>query len=213
MLTDVYKFIKLVMKVKLFFLGISIVAYSMVALSSCEKKPVTETEFTKADSLTETYLTLQDTLLEIWNTMIYDDNRKIEAMNLLLHEMSDGNPEIRNELDPLKERLENLKPMRYDQHSMQDPEVVTEYDFASNSLITELISLAESQKEFAHNTTLQKLVDSIRASDQRVNNYREEYDQVASRFNRFVERNKAFLQDIEDDSTLARRPLFQMAAE
>ena len=102
--------------------------------------------------------------------------------------------------------------MRYDQASMSDSEVVSEYDFASNSLVTELIALAESQPEFAYNPTLQKLVDSIRAADQRVSNYRQEYDEIALRFNRFVERNRNSLEDLEEDSTLLK-PLFQMAAE
>jgi hypothetical protein len=96
---------------------------------------------------------------------------------------------------------------------MSNTEIVTEYDFASNSLITELISLAESQKEFAYNTTIQKLADSIRAADQRVNNYRAEYDLVTSRFNEFIERNKGMLKEIDEDSFLEKKPLFQMAAE
>ena len=109
-------------------------------------------------------------------------------------------------------RLDRLAGMRYDQSSMSDPERVSEYDFASNALITELLSMAESRKEYLHNPTLQKLVDSIRAADQRVMTYRESYDQVASRFNRFIERNEHFLQQV-DSEKFEKKPLFQMAAE
>jgi septal ring factor EnvC (AmiA/AmiB activator) len=183
------------------------------ALVGCENKNTAHTEFTKADSLTETYLALQDTMLQVWNTMIHDDNRKIKAMHHLLHELNVSRPEKREELEDYKERLDDLLEMRYDQQSMSDVELVSEYDFASNSLVSELIAVTESQKEFAYNTTLQNLVDSIRAADQRVNNYRQEYDDIALRFNRFVERNRNTLEEIEKDSTILKKPLFQMAAE
>jgi septal ring factor EnvC (AmiA/AmiB activator) len=190
-----------------------VIIFCLIALAGCEKKPLVQSDFTKADSLTETYLALQDSMLQAWNTMIADDNRKIKAMKHLLVELNESSPEKRDELTTYEERLNDLLSMRYDQHSMSNTETVSEYDFASNSLVTELVSMAEAQKEFAYNTDLQKLVDSIRAADQRVANYREEYDAIAMRFNRFIERNKEMLQEIEDDSFLEKKPLFQMAAE
>ena len=186
---------------------------SCFAMWSCDKKPASHTGFTRADSLTETYLALQDTMLQAWNTMIHDDNRKIKAMKSLLHELSVSNPEKKDELKAYEERLEGLTSIRYDQNTMSDAEIVSEYDFASNSLVSELIALAESQKEFAYNKTLQKLADTIRAADQRVSTYREEYDFITSRFNMFIEGNRDLLQDIHEDSFLKKKPLFQMAAE
>jgi septal ring factor EnvC (AmiA/AmiB activator) len=184
------------------------------ALAGCENKGTRAQDgFTKADSVTETYLALQDTMLQAWNSMIHDDNRKIKSMQHLLHELIVSNPEKQEELKAFQERLDDLASMRYNQQSMSDTEIVSEYDFVSNSLVSELLSLAESQKEFAYNTTLQKLTDSIRAADQRVMNYREEYDVVASRFNAFIERNRNFLKEIDEDSFLEKRPLFEMAAE
>ena len=189
------------------------VVIGLFAVPGCEKKTTTHTDFTRADSLTETYLALQDTMLRVWNTMIHDDNRKIKAMHNLLHELRVSHPEKRDDLRAYEERLNELVPKRYDQQSISDSEIISEYDFASNALVTELISLAESQREFVYNTTLQKLVDSIRAADQRVNNYREEYDLIARHFNRFIERNRGTLEEIEEDSKLQKKPLFQMAAE
>ena len=186
---------------------------SLALMTGCEPKEKTAVhDFTKADSLTETYLALQDTMLQVWNSMIHDDNRKIKAMHHLLHELGVVSTANREEREHLQERLDRLADMRYDQRSMSDPELVNEYDFASNALITELIALAESQKEFLYNETLQQLVDSIRAADQRVISYREDYDRIASRFNRFIERNENLLQQI-DSEEFRKKPLFQMAAE
>lgn len=169
--------------------------------------------FTKADSVTESYLALQDTMLQAWNTMMYDDNRKIRAMDHLLDELWRINPEIRDDVRSLRERLDHLLEMRYDQISITNPSLVSEYDFASNSLVTEIISLAEAQKEFAYNEALQKLSDSIRASDQRVITYRQEYDRMASRFNAFIEQYKEVLEEIDSQTFVQKKPLFEMAAE
>lgn len=200
------------MKSRVCFWGIALFCGTLL-LSGCDKRQAQHVEFTKADSLTDTYLALQDTMLQVWNTMIFDDNRKIRAMYHLVHELTVSNPGNRDELGHYEERLDALVSMRYDQQSISDPEIVTQYDFASNSLVSELIALAEAQKEFAYNTTLQKLVDSIRSADQRVLTYRDEYDKIATKFNRFVEQNHALLEDIDSDSLVVKKPLFEMAVD
>jgi septal ring factor EnvC (AmiA/AmiB activator) len=188
--------------------------FCIMACFSCKQKPKAElTLFTKADSLTDTYLALQDSMLQTWNIMINDDNRKIEAMHNLLHELMVGSPVDQEILKSYEERIENLKTNRYTQKTMAEAQLVEEYDFASNALVTELISLAESQAQFPYNSTLQKLVDEIRLADQRVTNYREAYDLIAIRYNHFVEQNKQFMKEVDTDSFMEKKPLFQMVAE
>lgn len=197
------------MTVKHYFSGCCWAAICLISLAGCEKRPVPHTDFTKADSLTEIYLSLQDTMLQVWNTMVYDDNRKLKAMEQLLQELRAANPDQRDPLMHLETRLHDLASMRYDQSSLSRSEIVSEYDFASNALITEIIALAESQTAFARNITIQKLADEIRAADQRVDIYREAYDRTVRQFNAFIEENHWALELIEDDS-LAKKPLFQM---
>src|SRR5687768_15969896 len=99
------------MSEKMYFLGVSILI-GVLILAGCESKPSETTGFTKVDSLTETYLSLQDTMLQVWNTMIHDDNRKIRAMHDLLREIIISNPEKREELQRFEERLDDLIEMR-----------------------------------------------------------------------------------------------------
>jgi len=182
----------------------------------CGEKPRTQpdtTTFTHADSLTEHYLSLQDSMLRAWNIMIHDDNQKIKSMHNLLHELMVSNPEQRETLATYEERLNQLTRMRYTQKSLANNDVVEEYDFASNSIISELISLAESQTEFAYNTTIQKLVDEIRSADQRVNNYRTDYDSIVIMYNRFIDKNRNELKEIVQSSTLETKPMFQMVSD
>lgn len=199
------------MTARQFFPGI--IALLACAFFACsEEKRPDETHFTKADSLTDTYLELKDTMLESWNSMINDDNQKLKAMGNLLHELMVSNPSKREELQGYQERLDQLVHSRYTQKTMENEHVIEEYDFASNSLVTELIALAESQPQFGYNTTLQKLVETIRTAEQRVENYRAEYDEVAMKYNEFIEHNKEFLHEIEED-TMSKKALFQTVAE
>lgn len=196
---------------KYFQLGI-LFSLSAAFLSCSEQKRQDHPHFTKADSLTDTYLDLKDSMLETWNAMINDDNQKLKAMDHLLHELMVSNPAKKEELQAYQDRLDQLQNSRYTQKTMENTHIIEEYDFASNSLVTELIALAESQPQFAYNSTLQKLVESIRTADQRIENYRTEYDQIASNYNEFIEENKKFLHEMDED-TFAKKPLFQMVAE
>jgi hypothetical protein len=76
-----------------------------------------------------------------------------------------------------------------------------------------MISIAESRPEFTYNTTLQKLVEEITKADQRVSAYREQYDRVVASYNNFVDQNNAYLKEIDHNSPLEKKPLFQMASE
>lgn len=184
-------------------------------MCNCAKKEqvMVRPNFTKADSLMDTYLSLQDSLYKVWTVMINDDNQKISAMHNLLHELKLTNTEEQETIRSFEERLSQLSLLRYNQTSMADTDVVEEYDFASNSMVTELTSLAESRAEFNYNTTLQKLVEEILAADQRVENYREQYDLIAIRFNEFLDKNKSVLSDSGEDKMHEKKPLFQMTSE
>ena len=147
-------------------------------------------------------------MLHTWNVMIKDENEKIENIHILLEEMKDSDHFDKDEVESLHQRWEQLKRIRFTQKSMSNPHVVEEYDFASNSLITEVISLAESDPSFPQNTKLQQLTDLIKSADQRVSIYREDYDKVVDHFNQFLNEVKPFLQDIDEKSDGLKKALF-----
>jgi uncharacterized protein YydD (DUF2326 family) len=195
------------------FPGLFLLSALLIMAACGERQQSPQTQFTKADSLTETYLSIQDSLVEAWNMIITDDNHKIEAMHNLVHELMVGRSTDIELLKSYETRLNSVTNARYTLKTMANPDVIEEYDFASNALVTELISLAESQRQFAYNTTLQKLVDNIRIADQRVIELRNIYDQIAQRYNKFVEQNHDFLNEMHSDTFYDKRPLFQMASE
>jgi hypothetical protein len=181
---------------------------------SCGEKRAdfSDASFTKADSLTDRYLAFQDSMLLSWNVMINDDNQKIRAMHNLLHELLVISTDERDQITKYEEQLEQLIRLRYTQKSMGNADVVEEYDFASTTLVRELISLAETTPEYPKNSTLQKLVDDIRLADERVINYREDYDMIVIDYNQFLDENKPYLEEANRNDTLEKKYLFQMVS-
>lgn len=187
----------------LFFLGLSV---------SCTKsKKQDQTSFTKTDSLTETYLNLEDSLLHAWNVMAWDERDKIKAMQEILHLMQEQKGFEMVRLKGLGQRLEQLDRIRFTQKSLANSYVIEEYDFASNSLVSEILSLAESNDELIKHEKAQKLIDKIKLADQRVYDYREAYDRIANRYNQFIERNEKYLNNLDHQGE--KKALFQMASE
>lgn len=181
-----------------------------VLFMQCGDKPQAQEEmgYTHADSITEVYLMLQDSLHDTWNMMLRDDNEKIKAMKGLVHEMEIGTHFTPEKLAVLEERIDQLLNIRYTPKTMRNVDVVEEYDFASNSLVTELISMAESLSSFSYNTTIQKMVEQIRSSDLRVNNYRADYDSVAMAYNRLIEEHTTSIKEIANTDTVMKKALF-----
>jgi hypothetical protein len=187
--------------------------FALVLINCGEKKEsVQQTAFTKSDSLTETYLALQDTMLLMWNRMVDDDNQKIKAMHGLVHELMVSGKSDTEALISVEQRLEQLPSLRFTQETLANTDRVEEYDFAIASLISEVISIAESRTEFPDDTDLQKLANSIKMADDRVNIYREEYDSVVNRYNHFVESNQADLQKIDPHNAIQKRAVFDMTS-
>jgi hypothetical protein len=115
-----------------------------------------------------------------------------------------------DELLALEQRLEQLAHLRYSQKTMANADVVEEYDFASTSLISEMISIAQSRTEFASNPRLLKLVEEITIADQRVNTYRNEYDRITASYNQFIQDNKPYIKQIDPKCSGEKKPIFQM---
>lgn len=170
-----------------------------ILLTGCGQKESTREEhgFTKIDSLTESYLAYNDSILQAWNLMINDDNQKIKSMRKLVNILSESNEFNHEELQVLSERINHLLENRYTPESLRE-ELIEEYDFASNALITELTTLAEGYSKFDQDDKLQKIVAEITAADQRVEKYRNEYDQLVERYNQFLVINHPTIEDAEN---------------
>lgn len=200
---------------RVIYLNAFVLCCATAAILGCGERKDTarETSFTRIDSLTETYLALQDSMLLMWNRMVDDDNQKIKAMHSLVHELMVSGKTDTEALISIEQRLEQLHTLRYTPETLANTDVVEEYDFAIASLISEVISIAESRTDFTSNSTLQKLSNAIKMMDDRVTIYREEYDSVTLLYNKFIETNQKELKQIDPHDSLHQKPVFAMRDE
>jgi hypothetical protein len=182
------------------------------ALLSCGRSATSneKTTFTHIDSLTDTYLSLQDTLLHSWNVLIIDEQEKMNSVNAALDHLKKLTLPDPSQLASLGTRFEQLKQIHLTQKTLSNQYVIEEYDFATNSLISEILSITESNPAFLQNKDLLSLIDKIKVADQRTSNYRIDYDSIAYQLNAFIEKNKSLLKDI-DNGSLEKRPMFSVA--
>ncbi len=192
-----------------------LVSVALVACTGYQEKKIAlaETYFTKEDSLTDRYLVLQDSMLQTWNLMMNDDNQKIKSMHFLLHELAIAKQISAEQIETLKHRMAQLVRIRYTQKTMANVDVVEEYDFATNSLVAELVALATAVPNFEQNPTLQGLAEEISMADQRVYIYRADYDVIADRYNEFLHQHKTLIKSIDESCSLEKKPLFDMLVE
>jgi hypothetical protein len=201
------------MKVSVKIYSFLAIIVGAVSLISCGRSTTSneKTTFTREDSLTETYLSLQDTLLHSWNLLIKDEQEKMDAVNATIHQLEQLSIPNHSQLTSVASRFEQLKSLHITQKSLSNQYVVEEYDFATNSLISEILSLSESRIDLAQNIELTQLIDKIKSADERTSIYRLSYDSIANEFNAFLEKNKSSLKDI-DNGKLEKKPLFSAAS-
>lgn len=192
------------MKTNLLFVCLASAAFCI----RCSTTTTSEkTNFTKADSLTETYLTLQDSIHNAWNLVMNDENEKIKALQETLTHLQ-AQLQENEQVHSLSQQLEQLRRMRITPKTLNNPHVIEEYDFACNTLVSELHALTETSASVLTDTRVQTLLDKVRLSDERLREYRVAYDSLAVQFNAFVEKNKTLLKDIDKNSGFHKRPMF-----
>lgn len=190
------------------FLAGSTILFSCGRTATSSEK----TNFTHADSLTETFLTFQDTLLHSWNRLAREEHEKLDALEKALHGLIKLSATEPTQIASLHNRLDQLKQIHITQKTLSNPYVVEEYDFASSSLISEVLSLMETNPKIISDQDLVELIDKIKLTDQQIGEYRLSYDSIATAFNNFIEKNRPFLKDA-DQNNLEKRPIFNVAAK
>jgi hypothetical protein len=185
-----------------------------IVLMSCGRSTTINetTTFTHIDSLTDTYLSLQDTLLYSWNVLVKDEQEKVDAMEKALHQLIQLPVPEKSQLVTLQSRLQQLKQLRITQKTLTNPYVVEEYDFATSSLVAEIVALSESNSALMQNKNLSTLIEKIKIAEQHTPLFRYGYDSIAFVFNAFLEKNESSLKEIDKSGAFERMPLFSGVA-
>lgn len=186
------------------------IAFAFLLCNCVQRKAIlSETPFTKIDSLTEQYLELQDSMLHAWNLMINDDNSKIATMNNLINKVRLSGNYDQHLLDSIEMRLDKMKFVRYDQKTIANARVISDYDYVTSSLTEFLSGIVKSQSS---DQELQTMIAQIRSANKRVPAHRDNYDFFVIKYNKFLEVNEEYLKEIDARLSAEQRPCFYMVS-
>jgi hypothetical protein len=181
------------------FLGLGII----MAGASCSSSSTLHerTHFSRADSLTEVYLVLQDSLLQSWNRIMRTELDRSAALNSIIDNMQRTTLINDEEWKAYRTTLEQLGRIRFTQKSMNDPHVIEEYDKACGELVRQLtvLSIASAQ--------MQKAADQLASFNESNVYYRRYYDSLAYEFNTFIQVNSVDL-SLDSNLQLEKKPMF-----
>lgn len=185
----------------------------LALISSCEKKESkSDLSQTEIDSIKLAFEEIQMSIDTTWENMVEDDNQKIADAKRLLEEISYTNVYNPVQFDSLKVNLIELQKMRYDNISMQNSELIDNYDSASNKIMNDIITLASNHPDYQRYPLMKALIKDIQEANGRVLRHRVNYDFAAKSYNQFIEENKEQLRKVDSTEEIQQKPLFELAS-
>jgi hypothetical protein len=178
-------------------IGAAAVAAIACACSTSNSIHEHTSSFSKADSLTDAYLVLSDSVLQSWNRIVSTEMDKTRTLEEIINDL-DAASLLSDELrESFQVRMEQLEKIRFTQESIKDPQAVEDYDVAFKSIVDDIIRLTKDDQE--------KMFGSL-ISNSTTN--RLSYDRIANTFNAFIQKNKSMLKDVSTNNELESKPLF-----
>jgi hypothetical protein len=178
--------------------GIAALAAAAFACgSSSSINEHSSTTFSKADSLTDAYLVLSDSVLQSWNRVVSNEVDKSRTLQDIIHDLDNASMLTDELRESFQVRMEQLEKIRFTQQSIADPQIVEDYDIAFKSIVDDLSKLAKTDENQAF-LRLEKNSFLNRIS----------YDSLARSFNDFVQKNGQMLKDVNTNNELVAKPLF-----
>lgn len=158
------------------------------------------TSFSKADSLTDAYLVLSDSVLQSWNRIVGSEIDKSRTLQDLIDDLDNAQLLTEEVRESFQIRMEQLEKIRFTQETISDSQVVQDYDVALQAIIDDLgkINVTGGSDPKAMLKYLQESSFINRIS----------YDSLARSFNDFIQKNKTILKDLDTSNELSAKPLF-----
>jgi hypothetical protein len=173
-------------------IGVAALAAIVCACGSSNSVHEHTANFSKADSLTDAYLVLSDSLLLSWNRIVRTEMDKSRALQEIINDLDNASL-LSDELrESFAVRMEQLEKIRFTQETVGDEQVVEDYDLAFQSLATDLEKITKDKEEF-------KFLEEHSILN------RVSYDSLANVFNAFVHKNKSMLKEVDQ---VDEKPLF-----
>ncbi|HMJ68700.1 MAG TPA: hypothetical protein VK508_07385 [Cyclobacteriaceae bacterium] len=182
-------------------IGLAAMAALACACSSTTSSIHEHTTFSKADSLTDAYLVLSDSLLQSWNRIVGNEMDKTRTLEDLISDLDNAQLLSDEARESFQVRIEQLEKIRFTQQTIGDTQIVEDYDLAFQSIVNDIAELAKSPGSSDPNAMFSYLQKNSFVN-------RMSYDSLARSFNEFLMENKAALKDLDTSTELDAKPVF-----
>ena len=182
----------------------------VMLLNACNKKSSTSLTPTAIDSLKSVFQDINSDLETTWSEMMQDDDEKLDNMRRILQEVEYSGNYNRLKLDSLKQDIDHLASVRYDQQTMSDSELINLYDSLTNQVMGKVTIFTTRLEQFEQYPIMGRLLQEVFEADERVLRYRIDYDKIAKQYNAFIETHEPDMQVLTRQNDLQPKPLFEL---
>jgi hypothetical protein len=175
-------------------MGIAVVTAFACACSSSNSIHE-HTSFSRADSLTDAYLVLSDSVLQSWNRIVGNEMDKTRTLQELIEDLDHANLLSDEVRESFQVRIEQLDKIRFTQENIEDEQVVEDYDLAVQSIIDDIARISNTDTRAAFKYFQENSITN-----------RMSYDSLARTFNEFLKENRNALKEVGNE--LEAKPVF-----
>lgn len=193
-----------------FFKSIHPILFVAIILGACNKNASTTLTPTAIDSLKTVFQDINSQLEVAWNTMMQDDDDKLDNLKRILQEIEYSSDYNRLKLDSLKKNVDQLVAVRYDQQTMSDSDLINLYDSMTTQVMGEVTVFTTRLSQFEQYPLMGQLLQEVFEADERVLRYRIEYDRTAKQYNSFAKAHEPDMQLVAKQKVLQPKPLFEL---
>ena len=180
-----------------------------VAVAAC-KNTSTSLSPSAVDSLKTVFQDINGQLELSWNQMMADDDAKLDNLRRILQEVEYSGNYNRLKLDTLKQHIDNLQQVRYDQQTMSDSDLINLYDSITTQVMGEVTIFTTRLEQFEQYPIMGQLLQEAFEADDRVLRYRIDYDRTAKQYNAFINDHQEHLPLVAKQKELQPKPLFEL---
>jgi hypothetical protein len=181
---------------------IGLVALAALTCACSTSNSVNEhTRFSKADSLTDAYLVLSDSLLQSWNRIVGTEMDKSRTLQEFIHDLDHANLLTEELRESFQVRIDQLDKIRFTQKTIDDQQTVQDYDLALQSIVNDVAQLSKSASGPDARAMFKYLQENSLVN-------RLSYDSLAHTFNEFIRENRNVLKDLDTSTELDMKPVF-----
>lgn len=165
----------------------------------------------KLDSLVMQYRVLNDSVDVAWSKMMDDDDQKHQYMKRLLLEVSYTNNYDKQGFDSLNNLVDLLDSVRYDQFSMEESQLIDNYDSMTFAVTNAVCAYARQNPRFQDFPLMDELIHDINQKNDMILIYRIHYDGFVEDRNEFIKKYSNKLGSYSPDLNFDVLPMFQLS--